>query len=276
MKYLFLLLSLTWCLPAAADETAELQKAIDTLKAEVAALSKRVAELDKPQPPPKDNAHEGFGATAFESPWNHKDPAIIRYMPPSPFPQITKEIQYAIATDGNLDRPVTMHVTPVLVNARKPKELSSYRWLEDWRMERQPQAGGEKTRYNWVFNAGDVRQWRVFLPKTMQPDGSPRHNETYSIIFDFDSITRNRIGFIENIGQFGYLGIGSDQLKIHGSGKIEIGKPPVLTFYPAAASATKEAFLAFGADVITEKADKKYVRVKYKGKTYGIPLESLE
>lgn len=214
-----------------------------------------------------DNAHEGFGASAFESPWNHKDPKIIRYMPPAPFPSITKEIQYAIATDGNIDRPVTMHVTPVLVNARKPNDLTSYRWLEDWRMERQPQGGGERLRYNWVFNGADVRQWRIFLPPNHDAQGNQTRPSTYTVLFDWD-ISRSEFRFFNTPGQWNKLTI-AKSLTIHPLGRIDLGEG----FSVGRQRVNQPRQLTVGKDYIVEKNGKKYLRVNGK---LGIPLESLE
>jgi hypothetical protein len=168
-----------------------------------------------------------------------------------------------------LGRPVTMHVTPTLVNASKPNDVKSYRWLEDWRMERQPLHEGP-VRYNWVFNGRDVTQWRIFLPPRESPTGERLSSSTYAILFDWDA-TRQEFRFFNTPRHFGRLNIADGLLMLHGNGRINLGQD--IQIYSKVANGNRHPFLYFSDSMIAEKNGKKFVRV---GHDLGIPLESLK
>ena len=102
------------------------------------------------------------------TPWNHRDGT--RHESSSVLRSVWELINYTSAHHGNIDRPVTSKVTPVLTDARaslQGKNLEAFALLEEYQLEYMPtpkRRNGKQYRFNKLFNFDEVTQWRVHHP----------------------------------------------------------------------------------------------------------------
>jgi hypothetical protein len=255
------------CVPAAADETVELRAAIDELKADVATLTKRVAELEPTVPPrPDDHFHKNY---KFQTVWDHSPPAT-RMRIPDEVLAVKAELDKWWFAGDNIDRPFKAFVEIVPINPRHPqinnlsydKPWEIWGFVETRRLSKQPLAKGSaqfSPRYNVELNTKDVSQYRA-VPK----DGS------YVVLADF--INNDQFRFMAAHGQINSFSFGADQLlKVSGGRNLSLCDD--LTIEPARPAKNQPAQLRISNGLILEKNGKKYLRANG---NLLIPLESHE
>ena len=112
------------------------------------------------------NPHHGL-ESRFITSWDHRN--SIRYETPQRYLSAVNAIQWSGVTVGNIDRPVSSHVVPLIVDARDDNPAMRFKILEDYVYEYRPVSPVDpavRRRYGIVksFNGRDISQWEVHLP----------------------------------------------------------------------------------------------------------------
>ena len=131
------------------------------------------------------NPHEGLTDNIITS-WDHRDG--IRFPQPSVIRAAWENMNYRSSFKGNIDRPTTSKVSPVMINplvngydrysvdqstepptyeGSRDDLVNAHALLEEYQLEHQPvprRPNGKNYKFNKLFNFDDINQWRVHHP----------------------------------------------------------------------------------------------------------------
>lgn len=120
------------------------------------------------QPEREYNPHHGL-ESRFITSWDHSN--STRYEIPQRYLSTVNAIQWSAVTVKNLDRPISSHVLPLIVDVRTEDPKLRFKILEDYVYQYRPVSPVNpriRRRYGIAksFNGRDITQWEVHLPTT--------------------------------------------------------------------------------------------------------------